>query len=379
LQRGADAGARAAALVYQSTANAQTAANAAADMVELNGATGATSRTWDASTGTLTDDLITVRKVSGIRSARDAAFEVTIQRSVPLAFAKLFTSGSNITVSSASWSELVPVATGQPCVAALDTSATAVSANGSAAISAPGCTLRSNGGVSLVGSASITAASVYAAGSITTGGSSTVNAIEVPNAGTMADPYAIYSPVQNAIASLHAGSGSAVSVTNSNTQTIAPGIYSSISVSGSGNLTMQAGLYLVNGNISIGNSAIVGGSGVTIVSSGTLSVTSSAAVTLSAPGTSPTGSAISGVAYVSTSTGAMQFGSSGSTLVTGVVYAPNAAMTVSGAASYGSNDCFELLAKTVTLSGSPTLGGNCSSMGALSFSASAATTVALVQ
>jgi hypothetical protein len=379
LQRTADAGVIAAALVYQTTANAQTAANAAADLVELNGVTGATSRTWNSSTNTLTDNLITVKKVTGIRSSSDTAFEVTIQQSFPLAIAKLFVTGDSVTIASGSWSELVSAASTQPCIAALGTTSTAVYVTGSATISGAHCAVRSNGGVSLTGSASITAASVVAANSITTTGSAAVHATETPSDGTITDPYANYSPVQNLIKDLSAGSGSAESVGNSNTATIGPGTYSSISVSGSATLTMQPGLYVVNGNISWGNSGVISAAGVTIVSSGTLTVSGSAKVTLSAPGTTPTGSAVSGVAYVSTTTGATSFGGSGTMLLTGVFYTPNSAMTVSGSASYGADDCLELVAKTVTVTGSGTIGGGCSTLGAISFGSTNATTIALVQ
>jgi hypothetical protein len=378
MQRSADAGARAAALVYQSTVNAQTAANAAADVVELNGITGASSRTWNSSTSTLTDNLITVTKVSGIRTASDSAFEVTIQRAIPLALAKLFISGSTITVASASWAEIVVAPSTQPCVTALSTTSSAITLSGSATINAPTCAVRSNGGASLSGSSSITAASIYTGRTISGSGSASVSGTKAQNAGTIADPYASYSPVQNAIKQLSGSGGTNENLSGSNTATIAPGTYSSISTSGLSQLTMQPGLYIVNGNLSFSGKSIAG-SGVTIVSSGTMSVSGSTAVTLSAPGTTPTGGAVSGVGFVTTSTGTVDLSGSGGLMLTGVIYAPKALINISGSAGYGSTSCLELISNTITISGSASLGGSCTSMGALAYGASNATTVALVQ
>jgi hypothetical protein len=63
----------------------------------------------------------------------------------------------------------------------------------------PGCAVRSNGGISLQGSASLTASSVYAGGLITGAGAGPT---WHQNAGTIADPYASYPPIQTAFTAL---------------------------------------------------------------------------------------------------------------------------------------------------------------------------------
>src|SRR4029077_10772328 len=88
LQRTADAAALGASVAYSAAPNAQSAANAAADIAELNGMPAGT-RHWTSSTKTLTDGLITAKLVTGVRSASDIAFQVTLGETVPLAFAKL--------------------------------------------------------------------------------------------------------------------------------------------------------------------------------------------------------------------------------------------------------------------------------------------------
>src|SRR3954454_19798552 len=65
LQRIADASAWAGAARYGATGNAQTATTAAAELAEINGVSGATTRTWNAATLTMTDNLITAQLVAG--------------------------------------------------------------------------------------------------------------------------------------------------------------------------------------------------------------------------------------------------------------------------------------------------------------------------
>lgn len=378
LQRGVDVASQGAAMVYNSSGDARTGANAGADLMELNGLASG-SRSWDSATNTLTEGQVTIKKVSGIRNASDTGFSVSVYKSVPLAFAKLFIGGSSMPISAQSWSELIPVASAQPCVLALSTSSSAVSLGGNASISGGGCAVRSNGGVSLNGNASITAAEIDAGGSITTAGNAAVHGTEDTNYGTIPDPYTSDTTVQNDIKALSAGSGSAQSVGSNNSLTLSPGTYSSISASGNASLTLKPGLYMVNGDVSFSGNAKVSAAGVTIVSSGKLSITGNGNVTWSAPGTTPTGSAVPGIAYVSNSNGAMAIGGNGTLLMTGVVYTPNAAATMAGNASYSGTACLELIVSTLTVNGNGTVGGSCSSMGALGFGSSTAATVALVQ
>jgi Flp pilus assembly protein TadG len=376
LQRGVDAASQAAALIYNSSGDAQIAANAGADLMELNGLASG-SRTWNSGTNTLTEGLVTIRKVAGIRKASDAAFSVSVYKSVPLAFAKLFVSGSSMPVSARSWSELIVVNSAQPCIVAFATAASAISVSGNGNVNAPNCSIRSDGGVSVSGNGKVVAEEVDAATNIT--GGSAITGTKHANYGTIPDPYASDSTVQNDIAALHSGSGSALSFSNG-TQTVSPGTYSSLSISGNGTtVTMQPGLYTINGNISIAGAATLNAAGVTIVSSGTLAVTGQANVTWSAPGTSPVNNAVPGMAFVSNSTGAMNLAGQGTVLITGVFYAPKAAITMAGNASSANNSCFQVLGNTVSFSGNATLAEGCAAIGALSFGSTTATTVALVQ
>ncbi len=382
MQRGVDAASQTAGMVYNSSGNnAQTAADAAADIMELNNLVSGT-RTWNATSNTLTEGNVTIHKVSGLRTASDPAFSVSVYKSIPLAFAKLFSSNASLPISAQSWAEVVTSSSGaQPCVTALSTSTTSVQVTGAATINGSSCAVRANGGMNLTGSASITAAETDAGGSITTSGTATVHGTKHTNDGTIADPYASNSAVQNAIAGLKSGSGTAYSSPTYGSATISPGTYSSITTQGSASVTLSPGLYVVNGNVHFGNGSTVSAAGVTIVSSGTLTLDGSVPLTWSAPTSTSTSGGLPGVAYVSTTTGTTTLGGSGSLTITGVLYTPNSAMSISGAATYGATSCLEVVVSTitVTVTGSGSLGGSCTSMGTIGWGSSTKKTVALVQ
>jgi hypothetical protein len=357
-----------AAVVYSATSNAQTAAYAAADIAELNGVAGAT-RSWDATTKTLTDGSITAQQVNGIRDASDAAFLVTVQKPVPLAIAKLFVSATSYPIPADSVAELIPANTGQPCILALGTSSSAISVSGTPTLTASGCSVRSDGGVSLSGHASITADSVYAGSNITTSGNATISGSQYPNAGTIGDPYANDTALQNALAQLGSCSSCTtnVSVSSSNTQTISagnygnisvsgsatlnmgPGTYTSINVSGSSTVNMSPGLYIVDGPIGVsGSSSVNAPGGVTIIASGSVSMSGSALNTITAPGTSPVGGAIPGIAIAGTTTGSVSMTGTSNLAINGVVYFPNAAMNFSGTWGDPNSPCLELITKVTS-------------------------------
>jgi hypothetical protein len=144
-------------------------------------------------------------------------------------------------------------------------------------------------------------------------------------------------------------------------------------------VTLSPGLYIVNGPVHFGNGSTVSASGVTIVSSGTLTLDGSVPLTWTAPTSGSTSGGLPGVAYVSTTTGTTTLGGSGSLTITGVMYTPHSFMSISGAATYGATSCLEVVVSTITVSGSGALGGSCSSMGTIGWGSSVKTTVALVQ
>ena len=382
LQRIADTAALAGAIQYAATSDAQKASINAASLAEINGVSGATSRTWDNTNLKLTDNLITVQVVAGPKIASEKAIQVTVKQNVAKTFSLIVPSSStSVTVSAVAVAEVASLGT-QPCVLALGggvdgiTTGDDISVGGSASLSTTGCTLRSNDGISQSGAGSINVTSVYAGGTISAGVCCDLH----PNAGQLADPHATDTVLQNALNLLVSGTGTAVSVKSNASATISPGTYASWDVKGA--LTLEAGLYIVNGIISTGAQGSITGTGVTIITSGALGMVGGSALNLVAAKTSPapTAGAIAGVVLAGTSSASMSFLGNSSSTVTGLVYLPKASLKFGGTSDTAGTGCTEVIASTVTLTGSTSLAANCKDYGLLPFgSLPGPASVALVQ
>jgi Flp pilus assembly protein TadG len=384
LQRAADVAAWAGAMQYAASSNAQTAAQVAADVAEINGVSGAASRIWNAGTSTLTDNLITVQLVTGVRNASDNAVKVSAKQSIAKIFSLIFSSTQpSVTVSAAAVAEIGSLGP-QPCITALGggtggiTTGTDVSVVGNATLDSTNCALRSNAGISENGGGTINVSGVYAGGNISGSG---ICCDLHANAGQIQDPYANNAAVQNALKSLSPGTGTPVNVGSNRSQPIGPGTYSGWSVSGT--LNLSPGLYIVNGDISATAQSVISGTGVTIVTSGVISTVGGSSLALTAAKTDTTGNAIPGVLIAGSSSGTMSFLGNSNDPVTGLIYLPNATLKFGGTSSLGSDGCTEVIASTVTLIGTSDLnaaGTNCAAYGLLSFgSLPSPAPVALVQ
>jgi len=132
-----------------------------------------------------------------------------------------------------------------------------------------------------------------------------------------------------------------------------------------GSATLGAGTYTVAGNFALGaggGGGTVGGTGVTVITSGTFSVAAGYSnVTL----TAPTSGTLQGLVVASNGVGGASFseGASGNSL-SGAFYFPSAPITLSGAGSVGSSpkQCLELIGSTITLSGGSTLASTCAGL-----------------
>jgi Flp pilus assembly protein TadG len=387
LQRIADVAAWAGARQYVVAANAQSATNTAADLAEINGASGTATRTWNATTSTTTDNSITAQVVAGVKNAADTAIKVTVTRSIAKSFSSIFSGAQGAeTISATAVAEIVSAVAGpQPCLLALKgdgagvTTGNDITLQGSANVTASNCSVRSDAGISLGGSSSLNVDGTYAGGSITVKGSAAITGGQYQNSGQISDPYANYAPLQSAFSSLVSGQGSAVNISGSGTTTLSPGTYSSLSVAGSSSVTLNPGLYTVNGPVNFGGSATITGTGVTIVSSGTLSYAGSASISLTAP-VSGASSGIPGILFASQSSSDSSFLGSSSNPFGGVIYYPNGNITFGGSSSGGSTGCSEVIAGVITIYGSSNLSANCASYGTLNFGSLPSTTsIALVQ
>lgn len=381
LQRIADISAWAGAKRYAAEKKPQNATAVAADMAEINGVSGALSRVWNASTLTISDNLITAQMVNGVRDAANSAIKVTVKRTRAKSFSSIFPNASAfVTLSAVAVAEIGSLGP-QPCITALGngvdgiTTGVDVSVGGSASLVATGCSLRSNGGISQNGGGTINVSGVYAGGNISASG---ICCDLHANSGQIPDPYAANAPVQNALNALHPGSGTVINVKSNDTKVLSPGTYAGWDVKGT--LNLNPGLYTVNGDISAGAQGIIAGTGVTIVLSGAINTVGGSTLALTAPDTHPTGSAIPGVLLAGRSTASMAFLGNSTAPVTGVIYLPYADLKFGGTSGSGSNGCTEVIASKVTLTGNSNLAANCAAYGALGFgSLPGGSSVAMVQ
>lgn len=149
---------------------------------------------------------------------------------------------------------------------------------------------------------------------------------------------------------------------NKNAQTLQPGTYCS-GMDLKGNVTLQPGVYVVQGALKVNANAVVAGSGVTIFMAGsnTISMNGNATVTLSAP----TSGTYSGVLFYGDRTGTAAqstFNGTADSLLTGAIYFPRQQVNYLGNFS-GSGGCTQVVADTIQWSGSTTIKQDCTSLG----------------
>lgn len=380
LQRTADVAAIAAAQSYMRGATAKVAATNGAHLAEINGAKGlsGTSPTWMGST--LSDNYITIQQTT---VNTNTAFVATVQTVAPLLFSQIAAPPA-ITTKTISATATAAITTsagtgGQPCLVSLEgttngvTTGTGINISGATTITANGCTLRSNDSISISGSGSVTSSALYASGAITTSGSSTITGTQYGHQAQISNPYASWTPMQNALANAACSGGAAVNLSGASI-TLNPGCYTGINASAGSAITLNPGVYYVNGGINLSGHATMAGTGVTLISTGIFGTSGNVNVTLSAP----TSGSTAGIVYASTSTNGSSFSGNQTMSFTGLVYYPNGGISFSGNA--GSTGCAELVALTLNLSGSVSLATTCTSYGLPTYgSLPGPTTVSLIQ
>ena len=374
LQRTSDMAALAGVAALARNDTAQQAANAAADVAELNDAAGTPGRSWNSATLVLSDNLVTVSITNGVRNSADPAVRVATGRVLPLWFTHIVSAATSISLGSTAMAELGP----QPCILALGGSGAGVSASGNVVMSLNGCSAYSDGPITMKGNVTINAAALDAVGGIAIGsnvsGSGTNPSVQTAGAATLADPYANDLAVQDALSQAACTPTRAPAVSGGTVILYPNTCYGAISISGSQTLSFAApGLYTVNGSITVaGNTGTaVSGGGITIVSTGAVSITgnfNSGAVSLTAPtvDTAQNG-AIPGILFATSSPQADTVGGGTPVPFTGLFYAPNASLSFSGTPASGGAGCAKIIAKSVSIVGNATLESTCTSYQLSSF------------
>ncbi|HVS38582.1 MAG TPA: Ig-like domain repeat protein, partial [Gemmataceae bacterium] len=254
------------------------------------------------------------------------------------------TSSSTVTVSPAA------------SLYVLNTTASgALTLSGNADVNVPGAVdvdSNSASAISGSGNAVVTAGGIQVVGGVSISGSAKLSPKPTTGANSVPDPLAGL-----AAPSVSGSSQGAINVGGNNSLTINPGIYSSITVSGNGKLTLNAGVYVVaGGGFSVSGNGVVTGAGVLIYNAGSnypnsgggfgsFTLSGNASVTLSAATTGT----YAGLAIFQSRDNAKPMSLTGNnvTSINGSVYAPAAALTLSGNAQLQD----ALIVSTINLSG----------------------------
>lgn len=284
---------------------------------------------------------VNVPPLSGAHAGNAEYLEVVVQRNVPTLFMGLF----GFRTVAVSGRAVGGFAGGEGCLYTLGTSGIDISVNGTAQASVPDCDIyvdsTDSNAISVAGGATVTSKMIaVAAPSL----ASTTGLTPIPITGVppVSDPLA-YLPeptVPSNCSSTVLSSGAANY-----------GCYAGIYLKGSNSLALNPGLYVINGDITIGGSATISGTGVTIYTNGTVSMAGNAPLTLSAP----TSGVYNGILYFQSRSDSNPFsltGTSGSS-ISGIFYAPDAAASYQGNSGATVNASF--VVKTMSLGGNPVL------------------------
>ena len=285
-------------------------------------------------------------------SGLHSGIEVTITVTEPTYFMKVF----HLTSMNVSARAVASLGPGSGCIYTLDTSGTDIGLTGTADLSMPNCGIlvdsAAGNAIRMTGSSGITAQSIGIVGGWSASGGASMSPAPISGIAPAPDPLA-FLPVPSFT------SGACLPdphITSGATHTIGPAIsggtvcYDGLSVSGSSAVTLTPGLYIINGGFSMTGSGTITGTDVTFylaAPNGSASLSGSGSLNISAP----TSGTYNGILFFEdpNDSNAMSItGSTGSTL-SGIFYAPNAALSLSG--SSGANIYADLVVSSLSMTG----------------------------
>jgi hypothetical protein len=285
-------------------------------------------------------------------SSGTAAFSTTSLAAGSHTIKATYSGDTNFLTSNASTGSIT---IGQSIIVLDPSAGGALSLSGNASIHIAGDVYvdsSSSSALSASGNAQTRASVIDVHGGVLKSGNASFSPTPVTGAATLPDPLASLpepSPcgMTNNGSKIRSGNSSA---------TINPGIYSQITVSGNGTLTLNSGTYIIEGGgFSISGNASVTGSGVMIVNAGSTYPTTGGtygSITLSGTGsynlTPPTSGTYAGIVIFQTRDNSKALTISGNASgMTGTVYAPATQLAASGNATLNA----AVIVDTLTISG----------------------------
>jgi Flp pilus assembly protein TadG len=387
---------------YVAKRNMQGATDAAAYTAAIAETAGQTSTGFTAAAKAVTaqygftdgsnDIVVTVNNppLSGNFTGDAQAVEVIISQPQNMLFSALFLSTKPTISSRAVAGPATKTTTSSgaaDCVIALDKgNVTDLGDSGSTQLTLNTCSIAinssSSSALNLSGSASINAQSANIVGNYVKSGSASFTTTNgITTGGTaVADPYASVN-----VPSYSGCNATNATVTSKVTYTPVNGVYvfcNGLRVAGTGNVTLNPGVYILNGGgLSTSGSTTITGTGVTIISTsstgssyGTFNISGSSTLNVTAPTTGAT----AGLAFFqdrnAPTSGTNSFSGGSNMGITGAIYFPSQGVTYSGSTGNAATPCTQLVANTITFSGSTTFNANCTGTGVLGMSTGTVTT-----
>lgn len=282
--------------------------------------------------------------------------EVILRDEAPRYFSAFFLKNA-VTLSSRAVATYNSAASA--CLLALDpTAGAAAQFSGSSTLTLDGCSVMSNSvaanAVNVQGSAKLSTDCVIAAGGVTATSGLTMSECDAP----MTEQSPVADPYKNVPAPTPSGSCKPVP----NNGTLNPGRYCS-GLTAKGNLTLNPGVYYVEGDFTVNATASVTGTGVTIYTTngGYVKMNGSAHVDLTAPASG----VYSGILFFgdrNTVGGSNKFLGDASSQMTGAIYYASQEVDYQGNFS-GQNGCTQVVARIIQWTGNATVGVDCSAFG----------------
>jgi hypothetical protein len=260
---------------------------------------------------------------------------------------------------------------GNYCVEELDrTSAGAITLQNGVTFNMPNCGMAVNSAatpaLTVIGGATINAQSVSVVGTTNISGGGSIN----PSSGVKTNQAAVADPYSGTAVP----SGTPCLYTNlqvNNGMQLNPGIYCGwgIQVLNTVSATMKPGVYILNGGaFTVGGSATLSGTGVTIVLTGSgttwasVSVSNGAHITLSAPTTGTTAGLLFFQNPASPTTTNDQFAGTTALSLTGALYFPSQTVTYTNGVT-NSASCTQLIAYRLAFNGGASFNSTCAGTG----------------
>ena len=282
--------------------------------------------------------------------------QVTLQQSVTPVLGSLIRSGAYAVKTNA---VAFKGAGGPSCLLSLATSGTAVQISNNAIIQVPNCGISSNSAsnsaITLGNNATVTG-SVTVAGDVSMSNGASITKTVTNHTTATVDPYSAIS--------LPARPGSELTASGSN---LSPGYYpNGFQYGNNANITLQPGVYWVGTRLTLGNTASITGTGVTIILDGSYAISLGNNNTLNL--TAPTSGATAGIALYSSPLNAsltQTFPINSTLNVTGAVYFPSQTIAFDNGAATGASACTQLVAKVLTFGNNSTygFGASCGGVG----------------